>query len=579
MTLKVLSSNLRYDNLQHFGRWSNNLSSTITEEVRHDPLVIIAQLILGEFPFDDETCLKIIEYQYDARHEVYRKLWSGKDLETKQVISDIQVFPDYRLAYVEKTITIANNNPSNWSQQEALYTFKLPEGSVASSLSLWIDGKEEKSRLTTKSKADSAYTSIVGYEMRDPALLHWQEGNTITVTIFPCTPAEERIFKIGLTAPLKIVDNQLVLDNITFKGPNFLWTDEISTIEFLSKQQLDISTPSEFDQIDKNKYIYKGTYDENKIISLKVTPLLSNVFSFNNKNYRIVPNEKQNVKFNPTIIYLDVNKSWSKNEFEKILEIYQNKQIYVFDNQLIQLNQDNKDELFDRLGDLNFSLFPLHEIRDTKSSLLISKATKNSPNLSDLKSTKFGNELSDYLSNTTAKIKLANIGNELSPYLRSLKEFEVFDYWSGNAEELAELSNKQIFSVNLIADNEVAIECAKSKIVMENQATVSNAPDHLMRLFAYNQIMKITGRNYFNNNSEFQQSLIDIANEAYVVLPISSLVVLETVKDYERFDIQENENSLQNAVKNSSGSVPEPHEWALIILSLLVVTYLYFKKS
>ncbi|NJO92609.1 MAG: hypothetical protein HC831_29330 [Chloroflexia bacterium] len=180
---------------------------------------------------------------------------------------------------------------------------------------------------------------------------------------------------------------------------------------------------------------------------------------------------------------------------------------------------------------------------------MITKSTKNSPNLNDLKSTRFGDELSEYLSNTTAKIKLADIGNEISPYLRSLKEFEVFDYWWGNAEELAELANKQLFPVNLIEDNEVAIECAKSKIVMENQATVSNAPDHLMRLFAYNQIMKITGRNYFNNNSEFQQSLIALANEAYVVSPVSSLVVLETVKDYERFDIQENENSFAKCSK------------------------------
>ena len=56
---------------------------------------------------------------------------------------------------------------------------------------------------------------------------------------------------------------------------------------------------------------------------------------------------------------------------------------------------------------------------------------------------------------------------------------------------------------------------------------------------------------------------------------ISSLIVLETIKDYERFDIQENKNSLKNASTNSSGSVPEPHEWALILL--LASSLLYFK--
>jgi len=579
LTQKVLSSNLSYDNLGHFGRWSNSLSSTITEEVTHDPQVIIAQLLLGEFPFDDETCLKIIEYQYDARHEVYRKLWSGRDLQTKQVLSHIQIYPDYRLAYVEKTITIANNNSSKWSQQEALYTFTLPEGTVASSLSLWINGKEEKSRLTTKSKADSAYTTIVGVESRDPALLHWQEGNTLSVTIFPCTPEEDRIFKIGLTVPLKHTDNQLVLSNISFKGPNFLWTDEISTLELFSNEKLDIDLPSGFNKVEKNKYVHKGTYDEDKTILLEATNLSTNNFSFNNKTYQIEELKPSTINFRPSDVYLDINKSWTKSEFKEIFETFSRQRIFVFNNGLKQLNDDNKNTLFNQLNGLNFSIFPLQKIENTSSSLLISKSTKNSPNLEDLSETNFGIQLSNYLSSNPEKIKLANIGENLSPYLKSLNEFDVFDYWSGGLEELLELNKKGAFPINRLQKNEVAINSSKSKIIMHQQTSSSNAPDHLMRLFAYKQIMQLTGRNYFKNDAEFQQILVDIANEAYVVSPISSLVVLETIKDYERFDIEENENSLQNAVKNSSGAVPEPHEWALIILTLLVVSYLYFKRS
>ena len=499
-------------------------------------------------------------------------------METKQVISDIQVYPDYRLAYVEKTITIANNSGSNWSQQEALYTFSLPEGAVASSLSLWIEGKEEKSRLTTKSKADSAYTTIVGVESRDPALLHWQEGNTISVTVFPCTPKEDRIFKIGLTVPLKYSDKQLILENITFKGPNFLWTDEISTIEFFSVQTIDVDLPSGFDKVDKNKYVCKGAYDEDKKIQIKATGLSAKRFSFNNKSFSIKELKPATVNFIPKNIYLDINKSWTKNDFDDIYDAYSKQQVFVFDNELIRLSEENKDKLFDKLNNLNFSIFPLQKIENVSTSLMISKSTKNSPNLKDLAETKFSKELSNFLLKNQDKIKLANIGDFLSPYLKSLNEFEVFDYWSGNTDELVELSKKQAYLVNRLTENEVALKNSGCKIVMQENPSLSDAPNHLMRLFNYNQIMKLTGRNYFNNNREFQQSLVDIANEAYIVSPISSLVVLETIKDYERFGIVENENSLQNAVKNSSGAVPEPHEWALIILSLLVVSYLYFKK-
>ena len=41
-------------------------------------------------------------------------------------------------------------------QKEAIYSFQLPEGSVATSLSLWVNGIERKGVLTTKEKAKEA---------------------------------------------------------------------------------------------------------------------------------------------------------------------------------------------------------------------------------------------------------------------------------------------------------------------------------------------------------------------------------------------------------------------------------------
>jgi hypothetical protein len=55
--------------------------------------------------------------------------------------------------------------------------------------------------------------------------------------------------------------------------------------------------------------------------------------------------------------------------------------------------------------------------------------------------------------------------------------------------------------------------------------------------------------------------------------------VLETIKDYERFDIDKNKNSLQNASTTSAGAVPEPHEWALIIILMGTLVFLYYKRK
>ncbi len=107
---------------------------------------------------------------------------------------------------------------------------------------------------------------------------------------------------------------------------------------------------------------------------------------------------------------------------------------------------------------------------------------------------------------------------------------------------------------------------------------MSNAPDHLARVFAYNDIMRKVGSHYLSDDF-INQELVDEAATAYVVSPVSSLIVLETQNDYKRFGIEDKENSLHNAAKQSSGAVPEPHEWALIILFGLFITYLKLRQS
>jgi hypothetical protein len=73
-------------------------------------------------------------------------------------------------------------------------------------------------------------------------------------------------------------------------------------------------------------------------------------------------------------------------------------------------------------------------------------------------------------------------------------------------------------------------------------------------------------------------TLVEEAREAYIVTPFSSLVVLETKEDYDRFNIKDSENSLKNASLQSKGAVPEPHEWALIILACLMLFYVKTRR-
>ena len=105
----------------------------------------------------------------------------------------------------------------------------------------------------------------------------------------------------------------------------------------------------------------------------------------------------------------------------------------------------------------------------------------------------------------------------------------------------------------------------------------ATASDHLLRLFAYNDIMRKVGSDYAKPEA-LREDLVAAAKQANVVTPLSSLVVLETQQDYERFGITASKDSLKNASIHSSGAVPEPHEWLLILTAVLVMVAFLVKS-
>ncbi|HMI01015.1 MAG TPA: XrtN system VIT domain-containing protein, partial [Pedobacter sp.] len=229
------------------------------------------------------------------------------------------------------------------------------------------------------------------------------------------------------------------------------------------------------------------------------------------------------------------------------------------------------------LSQQNFSLFPVQKIRHPDEALLVSKSSSTSPNLGDLRGTAFGSALSEYLK-TPKHIAFYNFGPELNPYLKALKELRVLNYSSGSIGRLTGLLSAKRFAADQEDERTVVIETAGMMIrSVDSLQEGSTAPDHLLRLFAYNDIMKKVAPNFFSKNY-VQPELIAEAEQGYIVSPVSSMIVLETQKDYERFNIDENKNSLKNASMKSSGAVPEPREWVLLILCIGVAGYVLYTR-
>lgn len=576
ITEKYMKADLVYTTPDESSNWFwGEVRSAFAEPKKHDPLVVFASLWSGKPNLNDEDRIKILKSIYDSRHLAEERLWSGDDLETQSVTGNIKVYPEYRMAYTEKTLSIRNNSKRQWgTNQEAIYTFHLPEGAVVSSLSLWINGIEEKARLTTKGKADSAYKTIVGVESRDPSVVHWQEGNTVSVRVFPCTNEENRKFKIGITSPLKKENNQLVYENTWFDGPTAKNAEESIQLDFSSHPKA-LDTDLE---LQKNgKYTVDRQYKDKWTLSLGDPGLSPQLFSFGGNSYQLKEARTILSAFKPTAIYLDLNRSWSEQELKTLWPQISQQNVYVFREKLISVTAENLNSVYSDFNKLNFSLFPFYEIPDPENALVISKSSGNEPNLRDLENSKFQKRTSTFFARAKP-FHLYELGGQSSPYLKTLKEFGLFNYNEGDLEQLIAQLQANQFKTFAEEENSLMIPNAEMSVEKIKGSVSTNAPDHLLRLFAYNDILKKVGATYFEKDY-VQDDLITAANQAFIVSPVSSMVILESQKDYDRFGIEESKDSLKNAAIQSSGAAPEPHEWMLIILCASVIIYFSYQSG
>jgi len=553
----------------------------------HDPLSTIAIGLFGDVDIDQNTVESLLNIRRDFRHSTRRRLWTGTSLSTTSISNNIKMFPEYRIAYHEKTFTIHNDEDkrerNTWfrtSTQEALYTFHLPEGSIVTSLSLWINGKEEKSRLSTSQKADSAYSKIVGVERRDPAIVHWQEGNRITVNVFPCTEKEDRTFKIGFTSPLLVENGKVWLENIWFEGPEFEGAREATQISISGNSGSASELPEQFEQNAKGDFIYKGDYVPYWKIGFEPVALTKNKFTFGGNSYSI--KELQTVKTSSEIkkVYLDVTKEWTKEEYDLVISRLKDKEIYVWLPEKLKLNDANKQKAWEEIHSNQFSVPFLYDITNPENTVVITKTNHRSPILNDLKGSPFADKTTEYLVKASGKIKVINIGSETSPFWRSLHELRLIDYQRIHINSAIEQVNAGRFTI--VPQDSAIISLTDSKIclvkeVSSDSAATSDAPDHLLRIFAYNDILRKIGKRYFEKE-KYENELFREAEEGYVITPISSMIVLESKEDYERMGIKENVNTVGNASVLGGGAVPEPHEWLLIgLVAAFILRNLYLK--
>jgi XrtN system VIT domain protein len=541
------------------------------ERKTHDPFLNIAYHFSEDIDLSDDDKINILQSNFDKRLETEEHLWSGKDLITKNIKEDIKIYPNDRLAYTEITLNVACDENS-WRQNEAIYSFQLPEGSVATSLSLWVNGIERKGILTTKEKAKKAYTQIVGVEARDPSLMQWKEGNRVTVRIFPVTSELSRTFKCGFTTPLTVTNDKITYQSLSIKGPNINNASTVSRLQVRGNTEFDAT--KDFDFVN-NYYVSNSKgLDEWKAEFTLINKLVNSAFIWKNKSYEIKPIIKEKIVFTPSDIILDLNNNWKINELEEILSLPNKKFFVVINNIKQEINSSNYENILTQFSELNYSLLPLFDLE--KNSLIITKCGTFSSNFDELESSEYLKKLKK--STKEKNLKVINISDEINPFWQTAKEQKYVDYFKTDIRNCVKLVQKNNFIKFKTKENSINVEPAGISIYENHtsQKTARIGSNHLYRMFCFGKVLN--DQVEIQNDTLIQNKYVNLAKDANIVTPVSSLIVLETDEDYIKNGIEKNINTLGNASINNDGAVPEPHEWAMLLIGLSLILF-YFRKQ
>lgn len=541
------------------------------ERRTHNPFVNIAYMFSEDLDLSADDRINILKSNFNKGLETEEQLWSGKDLITKNIKEDIKIFANERLAYTEITMDIACDKDT-WGQKEAIYSFQLPEGAVASSLSLWVNGIERKGVLTTKEKAQKAYEHIVGVEARDPSLMQWREGNRVVVRVFPISYKLPRTFKCGFTTPLKVENNEMKYQSLNIKGPNISNAETLSRIQMVGNAKF---------EADKDFELKNGFYtnESTGLESWEVVMPLSeqvqlNSFVWKDKVYEIKAIEKQTIPFVASEVVIDLNSAWSVKEVEDVIN-QKGKNYFVFiNNEKQAINEANYESVLSQFEDLHYSLLPFHKFLE--NSLVITKSGTVSANFEELASSRYLQKLK--MKTKQKQIRVINISDEINPFWQTMKEQHYVDYYKTDLKNALKLLSQNQFVSLRTRENSVNIEPANISIQenLKADGTESNGSNHIYRMYAFGKVLEEQVK--IEGDSLAENEYVALAKDANIVTPISSLIVLETDADYENNGIEKNVDTLGNASINNDGAVPEPHEWLLIIIGMSVL-FFYYKKS
>lgn len=538
---------------------------------------------------------RMLHLLFGQSHAYLDRLWRGHSLITTDVQSHVQIHPELRTAYTETTLAIYNEDSESSKRifglnlggaalpEEAIYTITLPEGSICTKLSLWVDGEERPARLTFKSTAKAAYQTIVGVERRDPSYVEWLDGNRLRLRVFPVLPQQYRTVRIGIVSPLKADQGRMTYEPPQFEGPVQTFTERHVNVDIFSKEKAVLETTgiSLKEKIVPDGQVRQLTADsarEHWSISMSA-PAAEGIIAAGGMRFAVGPLKLEHRPFTPGAVLIALNGSLSRSQWKDFV-----KKLYEFDYPVYMLANEwfHTEDPGKALAYLDeceipaFNLFPLHFPAERKLErvLWVTAGEEQSIPLGELRdSARFEN----IQKNTSPALPVAILNGRSSEYVASLVDLDrLLPVAQNEKETLAILREKRTL---VPVESEASLPLRTAGLTLEPLGAGEGRPgsDLLIRMVIQRRIMRSLGQRFFNKDLE-NGDLVKLAREGMIVSPVSTLIVLETENDYKRFGIENDPSLLGQSKLEQPGGVPEPHETALLVVICLALLFFYLQR-
>lgn len=486
---------------------------------------------------------------------------------------------DPALAYLEWIIEF-NNESSR--QREARARIEIPHGAVASRLTLWIDGEEREAAFGAREQVLAAYQDVAVVRRCDPALLNVVGQDTLMLQCFPIQPRSTMRVKVGITAPLTVRDGSAYFRLPYVSERNFTISPDFAhqtRIESDLPLQRPYAALNETDT-DESRFALAGDLSETDLQE-------SGTLSFAMKGLSDKPYTDALGEFSAEMTVVQRERPAGKPVFCLVVDGSKGMENATIDwGALIgalpsnaQTNAVFAGKSVEKFSEIGAAPTPelaewirVHEFRggcDPVPALLAALEWLDEkggtilwihgPLPVELSSTE-SLYLWDKERDSTADVRILSVQAVPGPNraLEQLGKSAMLE----RVPVLGSLDETLRYAVihRSSGDVDYAFTLA-TNTGSDATPRPGSADGHVVRLAANNLAMRAT----LERNPDLTTEATEMAVASRIVTPLSGAVVLENAAQYERHGLDPTKNP------ESIPGVPEPEEWALLIVVLVVL--------